>query len=224
MCGVLNPTWVPSHIHLTVLEKRFILVYQMMSSFFMACIVFATFLTYHATRLIGDRADGLCSLFDEICLIPNPEIQYQAFTNWVNYHEDTIRLCSRLNKAYKKTVGHVSLLVAVILALLGYQLMRDSSLKCLVYISGYFLLIFVSCHSGQLLEDQMMKVGRSVYFSKWYRSSQEIRAWIPFIILRSQQRMALDALPIGNCNNILLLTVIKTTYSYLALLQQMIER
>ncbi|XP_066248289.1 odorant receptor 67c-like [Euwallacea similis] len=224
MCGVLNPTWVPSQIHLTVLEKRFILVYQMMSSFFMACIVFTIFLTYHASLLIADRANGLCTLFDEMCLIPNPETQFQAFTNWVNYHEDTIRLCSRLNKVYKKTVGHITLLVAVTLAFLGYQLMRDSSLKCLVYISGYLLLIFVCCHSGQLLEDQMMKVGRAVYLSQWYHSSQEIREWIPFIILRSQQRIALDALPIGSANNILLLTVIKTTYSYLTLLQQTIER
>ncbi|XP_066253238.1 odorant receptor 67c-like [Euwallacea similis] len=223
-CGVLNPTWLPPQVHLTVLEKRLMLVYQMISSYLMTGLVFVTFLTFHACLLIGDRASDLCILFNKMCLISAQEVQLQAFIYWVNYHEDTIRLCFMLNKVYKKTIGHLTLLVGVILAFLGYQVIRDGSPKCLIYISGYTLLISICCYSGQLLEDKMMKVGRSVYLSKWYLIRQEIREWIPFIILRTQKSVALDALPLGSANNALLLAVAKTTYTYLALLQQTMER
>ncbi|XP_066150630.1 odorant receptor 22c-like [Euwallacea fornicatus] len=92
------------------------------------------------------------------------------------------------------------------------------------YILAYLSLISLMCFCGQKLEDQIMNIRHSVYLSKWYNCDMKVRKLLPLVLLRGQGKARLEALPIGNVNLMLLLTVLKTTYSYITLLQQTIYK
>ncbi|XP_066253224.1 uncharacterized protein [Euwallacea similis] len=242
VCGVLGPTWWPPNLEPTLVYKRLLLIYQMLALGYSSCTLFVAFMIYHCTEFIGDRAVHLSELFQKICSISSSQEQFQSFRNWLDYHEDILELCGKLNKLTKRSLGHVTLIVAATIGSLGYQVVKDRSPKCLPYILAYLSLISLMCLCGQKLEDQViaqilpgsingdsplkqiMNIRHSVYLSKWYNCDMKVRKLLPLVLLRGQRKAVLDALPIGNVNFMLLLTVLKTTYSYITLLQQTIYK
>lgn len=53
----------------------------------------------------------------------------------------------------------------------------------------------------------MLSIGDGLYFSDWQKYSLEIKKMIPFVLLRCQKPVTLDAVPVGKLNNALFLAV-----------------
>ncbi|VEN63784.1 unnamed protein product [Callosobruchus maculatus] len=80
--------------------------------------------------------------------------------------------------------------------------------------------MFMICHAGQKIRDESLSVADSIYFSDWYRGTIQQRKDIAFMMFRSQKPIFFDALPFGTLNYPLFVMIIKTSYSYLTLLNQ----
>lgn len=53
----------------------------------------------------------------------------------------------------------------------------------------------------------MLGISNSIYSSKWYELDIRVRQWIPLLLLRTQKRIGLDAVPVGYLNYALFMTV-----------------
>ncbi|KAL1506426.1 hypothetical protein ABEB36_005797 [Hypothenemus hampei] len=224
ICGVINPTWWPFKNPPTLLVKRFLLVYQILSAIVTCNTFFVSLLIHQASNVIGDKADHLGHKFKQLCLISNEDDQFENFKLWVENHENTIRLCKKLNYVYIRTVGHVTLIGAATIAMLGYQLIKEEDYKYVVDISMSLLLVIVICRSGEIMTDKMTNIGVAVWLSNWTECNPKLKRWIPFILLRCQTKIEFDALPIGKANHALLLIIVKTSYSYLTLLRKTMNK
>lgn len=88
---MLNPTWWPSQVKMTLLSKRLFLLYQVLSVCTISCFSVIVLLPYQVGEFIIARVDHLAILIGEICLIDDQEEQFQNFRMWIEYHIDTIK-------------------------------------------------------------------------------------------------------------------------------------
>nr|QNH68040.1 odorant receptor 14 [Apriona germarii] len=114
----------------------------------------------------------------------------------------------------------MSLICAIVFGTIGNQALKSKPLGALLYLLGYVVALFLPCHAGQRLLDETLSVSDAVYESKWYDCDVRTMKDILFIIARCQNPQYLDALPLGSFNYPLFLLIVKTSYSYLTLLQQ----
>lgn len=92
----------------------------------------------------------------------------------VKYHQDIIeysryklvytfyisinnRVSKELSDLVKATMGTLLLTGAVVIGSLGSQVIKASTPKAVTFILGYVLTIFVVCHAGQKLINQVLK-------------------------------------------------------------------
>ncbi|XP_030746991.1 uncharacterized protein LOC115875627 [Sitophilus oryzae] len=193
MCGMLSPTWWPNTIQATLPIKRFYLIYQILAtSWILPPTLTLCFIIYEAGGLIDVRIDHLKEVYDNIFETDNEEEQFKRFKLWVRYHQDIIGLCEHLNRISKRTIGHVLLIAAIVMGCIGNQLIKTLDIR------------------------------DTIYEGKWYMCDERVKSWMPFVLLRCQKPMSLDALPLGSANYPLFLLIIKTTYSYITLLNQVV--
>ncbi|KAJ8961301.1 hypothetical protein NQ318_008987, partial [Aromia moschata] len=63
-------------------------------------------------------------------------------------------------------------------------------------------------------------IGDAVYSSRWYQSDAKTMKTCLLIMMRTNRPATLDALPLGKMDYQLFLMILKTSYSYLTLLNQ----
>nr|QNH68044.1 odorant receptor 19 [Apriona germarii] len=109
---------------------------------------------------------------------------------------------------------------ALIFGCIGNLILKSKPLAGICYLMGYITALFLLCHGGQRITDETLSVADAVYNSRWYHGDAQIMRDMIIILARSQRPASLGALPLGAMNYSLFLMIIKTSYSYLTLLNQ----
>ncbi|CAH1963363.1 unnamed protein product [Acanthoscelides obtectus] len=106
----------------------------------------------------------------------------------------------QLNRLVQATVGHVSLVAALVFGCIGNQIFKSKPLGASVFLAGWVIAMFVICHAGQKIRDESLSVTDAIYFSDWHRGTVEQKKDIAFMMFRSQKAIFFDALPFGSLN------------------------
>ncbi|XP_066251429.1 odorant receptor 49b-like [Euwallacea similis] len=217
ICGLVIPVWLPSGLADSTMFKRCVLLYQVFT--LLVGIMFTAILSLQnqVCQFIEDKTKHLSVLFNKINAAGTSTLQYQQFSFCMEYHQYILKLCEQLNHTSKKTLGHVTLSTSLVMSFFLYHGMKGNY-PWFCYAGLFILNIGFMCHTGQRLEDAMSKVGDSLYLSSWYDCCIEIRKMIPFVVMRSQRSVGLQAVPIGILNYVLFAVVMKTTYTYMNLI------
>lgn len=166
-CGMVNPTWIPPGYDrngwrfwvLYVLQCTGIFVY-LPSNFVISNIpleavgVIVTrinHLKYHLKRCGSD----LGRLYH--CVKYHQDIIEYNKPNFINVYEinNQCRVSKELSDLVQATMGTLLLTGAVVIGSLGSQVIKASTPKAVTFILGYVTTIFMVCHAGQKLINQV---------------------------------------------------------------------
>nr|CAI5853064.1 unnamed protein product [Callosobruchus analis] len=106
------------------------------------------------------------------------------------YHSHIVQLSLDVNELHMNITGHMALVWAVSMGCIGNQLLSMST-----------------------------AIAGKLYCTPWYLGTIEEQKIIMFMIMRAQIPLALSAKPFGNYEYSLAITIVKTAYSYVTLLQ-----
>ncbi|ERL87046.1 hypothetical protein D910_04447 [Dendroctonus ponderosae] len=202
-CGMLLPTWFPASHAESKLAKRLLLIYQLLACWAIAPFTVIVSLVLQANEFIAYRIDHLKSLLRKVGSNENPDLQLHHFLAYVQYHHHIIR---QVGKTFSTWIYAPT----------------EKSLQSLTYQATYVISMCILCYAGQNMQDQMRSIGDALYSSTWYNCSLKVQKMIPLVLLRTQQPIGLDAVPLGVFNYMLMVMVLKTTYSYMSFLSRTI--
>ncbi|KAF7284539.1 hypothetical protein GWI33_021989 [Rhynchophorus ferrugineus] len=221
VCGTLSPAWWPNGDQIGFWAHTFLLTMQIVSGmiYLTSSFVLNT-IPLEGYGLIISMIHHLKEQIIEIMEIENENEQEKRIKKMISYHQYIIQLSEDLNAICKVTIGHVYLIAALVIGCLGNQLLHQSTPKALAFIIAYSVAMFYSCHAGQNISDESMSIGDAVYNSNWYEAKPKIRKYLVLMILRSQKPIKVDALPLGTADYPFYLMMLKTSYTYLTLLNE----
>ncbi|XP_050315963.1 odorant receptor 67c-like [Anthonomus grandis grandis] len=222
-CGMVNPTWLPikdvsgtSFIVCYLFQVIGIFVY--LPSAFAICII-----PWEAVEVIVARINHLKGIFKEAFESDDIEYSRKKLGYCISYHQDILTMSKELSELVRITIGSTFLTAAIVIGSLGSQLLRESTPKAISFVMGYISATFFVCHAGQRLIDESLNLANFVYDSRWYEVSPKLRKELVFVLTRCQKAMCLAASAyMGSAGYVLFCIMIKTSYSYLTLLNQMV--
>ncbi|XP_050513941.1 odorant receptor 47b-like [Diabrotica virgifera virgifera] len=126
---------------------------------------------------------------------------------------------SKLSYLAKRTISFVTLVSAFVIACSENQLLHGvKPLGALLFIAGWLAALLLLCHTGERLMNFTFSLREDICTSDWHLASPSVQKDVGFILLRCQQPLYLSALPLGAINYGLFVMMVKTSYSYLTLL------
>nr|CAH7739927.1 unnamed protein product [Callosobruchus chinensis] len=114
----------------------------------------------------------------------------------------------------------MSLVWAVCFGCIGNQILESKPLAALFYLGGYVMLLSLLVIPGQTLISQSEDLAKSIYCADWYLATVEEQKTMRLMLQMGQVPLKLSAKPFGYYQYSLFITIIKTAYSYMMLLQQ----
>ncbi|XP_019762286.1 odorant receptor 85b [Dendroctonus ponderosae] len=99
-------------------------------------------------------------------------------------------------------------------------MLKEYSIHPMLHLIGYAMAVFLVCQNGQKIRDQTYDIQDAVYKARWYDNITSTTKDSQLIMLRCQKPLCMDAIPFGIFNFSLLLVIIKTSYSYLTLINK----
>ncbi|KAL1517992.1 hypothetical protein ABEB36_001682 [Hypothenemus hampei] len=222
-CGMINPTWLPLEemkgtyfIMFYFLQAVGIFIY--LPSSFVICTV-----PWEAVGVIVARINHLKGIFKDVFRQDDEDRCIGQLQYCIQYHQDIIKTSQELSFLVRRTVKNLFLLIAMIIGSLGSQVLKSSTPKAVTFVLGYIMAMFFICHAGQRLIDESLDLTNQIYDSKWYDMKPKIKRDIAFVLARCQKPMTLTGPPSMIClGHVLFNTIIKTSYSYLTLLNEMV--
>ncbi|CAH1176464.1 unnamed protein product [Phaedon cochleariae] len=129
-------------------------------------------------------------------------------------------LAENLRDLARQSIGSVSLFSALVLGCTEYSIMRTKPIGGILFMIGWMAGLMIVCYAGERLMEEIVSVGAAISESQWYITDGETKKDIVFILLRSQKPIYLEAAPIGILNYALFVMILRTSYSYMTLLNQ----
>ncbi|CAH1131764.1 unnamed protein product [Ceutorhynchus assimilis] len=222
-CGMVNPTWMP------IKQQEgmaFILCYlfQVIGIFVYLPSAFCiTIIQFEAVEILVARLNHLKTLFREVFEAEDERVRWKQLQYCIRYHQDILNVCNELAGWFQATCGSVFYTAAVVIGALGSQVLKESTPKAISFIGGYVAASFLLCYAGQRLIDESLDVTDYVYDSRWYEMDAKTKRVLVFVLKRCQKPITLAAVPsMGSAGYILFFIMMKTSYSYLTLLNQMV--
>ncbi|XP_023309856.1 putative odorant receptor 92a [Anoplophora glabripennis] len=110
----------------------------------------------------------------------------------------------------------------MVVAVIGYQIISADNLmdklRYFLHLMGWIGMLFITCFYGQMILDESITIADAAYQSEWYNGPEHFKKMICLIIVRSQRPLLLRVASIGVVSLETFVSVIKTAYSYFALL------
>ncbi|XP_060520084.1 odorant receptor 85b-like [Cylas formicarius] len=166
------------------------------------------------------RLEHLRTDYLNVFKINSDEIKYTKLRLWIEHHQEILRVSAALSAATKLTIGHMSIIAGIIIGCLGTQALREGIPKSIIFIMGVLVGCFVVCHAGQSIVDETLGVSYTAYGVSWFKCDVKIQKAVLFIIMRTQKPVRLETIPFGAFDYALYLLIVKTSYTYLTVLNQ----
>nr|ALR72551.1 odorant receptor OR6 [Colaphellus bowringi] len=220
ICGTLAPIWLPfEDVSLTV-RNTILLVQYVLANYIITPSAVICFLPFETTELlichINFLKDKLLKVFgNEDGMIRNDKLRF-----CVAYHTHILGMADQLKYVVKFSVGHMSLVCALVFGCIGNQIFRAKPVGAVIFLLGYMVSLFLLCYAGQRIMNESLSIVDVIYNSKWYKGNTQIKKNVRFMMARCQIPVTLDAWPFGIFSFPLFMMIVKTSYSYLTLLRQ----
>ncbi|KAH1008286.1 hypothetical protein HUJ05_008853 [Dendroctonus ponderosae] len=220
VCRTLTPLWWPED-DIEPGLKTIIVICQLIS-----CISYVppsatlTYIIWEAGELIIAKIHHLKQLFESALDNDKLEIRRARLRFCIQYHQDIISTIEELNGAARKVCGQLSFVASIVFSCIGTQMLKEYSIHPMLHLIGYAMAVFLVCQNGQKIRDQTYDIQDAVYKARWYDNITSTTKDSQLIMLRCQKPLCMDAIPFGIFNFSLLLVIIKTSYSYLTLINK----
>ncbi|XP_074037648.1 putative odorant receptor 92a isoform X1 [Leptinotarsa decemlineata] len=219
VCGTLGPIWRPNGTP-TLPVLIVINIIQLLSAFgtfgSMICIIL---IIHNSTTLILSHVDHFEVLLHSICEENDTKMKFKKLRQCINYQQRILRMGSHLSYISMLNEGHAVISAAICIGCIGNQIMKEKSIRSFMLLMGYITGSFILCHAGQKMIDKTEYMQEIVYFSKWYTCDLKMMKDINFILARCKNPVYLR-FPFGYINYSLFVMIVKTSYSYVTLLNQ----
>nr|WJJ63301.1 odorant receptor 1 [Pachyrhinus yasumatsui] len=223
ICGTVTPLWWP-HQEISPLTKTCIIFCQVFSAvYYVPPSAILTFVAWEAAEVIIAKIHHLKELFQNAFSTKDKTLQRERLTFCIRYHQEVIRITENLNKAASRLCGQLSFVAAIILSCIGTQMLKAYSVGAMIHLMGYGVAVFLICQAGQKVRDETYDIQDAVYASNWYEVNPKLAKDTQLIMLRCQKPICLETVPFGFFNYNLLIIIIKTSYSYLTLINKTTE-
>nr|QNH68064.1 odorant receptor 40 [Apriona germarii] len=167
---------------------------------------------------VSVRIDHIKELFVDALNEGDSEEMKRKFGFAVRYHSDLLELGFYINKCFSSSMLCLILLGAAILGCASFGYMQAGSSTYLIVCACWFFGLAIICISGQHLTDESLSIGDVIYDTKWYEVGLSLRKDILFVMMRCQRPMILRAAGFGVMNYIMIVSVLRTSYSFVSLL------
>nr|UTN00972.1 odorant receptor [Semanotus bifasciatus] len=235
-CGMPTRIWVPFDARKPAVYYSIFLLHAnacLNICYGVLCITMTLVgLLIHISAQIKNLRQNLSEIFDEVpdagCESTELALKLEGKLKFcVKYHITIINYTNQVFAAFNlMLIVHVTL-TSLIFGVLGYQIATveifTEKLRYFMHLGGWIALLFLTCYYGQLILDESTTVANAAYQSKWYNGPTYLRKNICLIIMRSQKPLKLRAASIGVISLETFVSVIKTAYSYFALLLSISE-
>ncbi|CAH1991959.1 unnamed protein product [Acanthoscelides obtectus] len=180
----------------------------------------AVFMTHNSTILTLTHLEQFGRMFHKAFEAKREDEIRAKLYHCVRYHNHILRIGAHISQLTKGTLGHISLTSAICLGCIGNQILNERSIRAFMHLAGFAVGFFMVCFAGQKMIDETSSIREVVYFAKWYEAPPALIRDVKYIIARCEIPITLPALPLGVLGYPLYLMIVKTSYSYLTLLNQ----
>ncbi|XP_056638976.1 odorant receptor 4-like [Diorhabda sublineata] len=160
---------------------------------------------------------------DELVIALNEKdrvIRRQKFYKAIQYHQAVIEIGALLNKCFSPCMMvHISL-TGPFIGVIGYTFLTHIPLDSTALLIGWLISTYIVCYGGQRLMEASISVGNIMHRIHWYDLETDIQKDLILIIIRSRFPIYLTAGPFGPITYSTIVTILKTSYSYVTLLKQ----
>ncbi|XP_023017287.2 odorant receptor 4-like [Leptinotarsa decemlineata] len=222
ICGTISPIWLPVENVSTATRNLILLIQYILGNYMVIPPAIITFLVFETTELLICHIGFLKENILESLQCEKEELESNRLRFCITYHNHILRMANQLNYVVKFNVGHMSLICAMVFGCLGNQIFKTKPVGAAIFLFGYIVSLFLLCYAGQRITNESLSVAEVIYQSKWYEANTQMKKSILFSLARCQIPLTLDAWPLGNFCFPLFMMIVKTSYSYLMLLQQTI--
>ncbi|XP_045481738.1 uncharacterized protein LOC123685916 isoform X2 [Harmonia axyridis] len=215
VCGLMVPLWYPFKIPYANLILSIYLLF---------------FLPYLAAQTCGN----ILYVGSVVPILPKIE-HLKDFLKAIDFGDEqrsheTMKLCSRyysdileLVDQMNETVGFImspaqNVLVVVMVGLLEYQAVMDKNILAAFQLVIWLIIQFISCLSGQILENASLSITECVYDMKWYDMHPSLRNTFKILQGQAQQTMHFKIQPLITMNMEYFYKVMQSSYSFLMFL------
>ncbi|KAJ8938376.1 hypothetical protein NQ318_022874 [Aromia moschata] len=220
VCGLAMYTWLPFDIDYFP-AKQIYLSFQFFGIHHLFAVMgIAAWSAMETVYHVIIRIRHAKHLFLEAINEENYQRQREKFNLAVRYHESVLRLEDLLNETFGVFMFTHLAMTAPILGTGLFGLLHAGSISSLLLAIGWFFGVTVGCLSGQRLENESLSVATTIYNSPWYNCSKDLRRDIFVVLMRCRRPMYLKAASFGIMNHVMLLGILKGSYSYITLLAQ----
>ncbi|CAG9854621.1 unnamed protein product [Phyllotreta striolata] len=220
-CYTFVPIWLPFDI-----TNRFYVVMLFTTQFFLTMksvepAAMICYIVYQCTQLFLSHIEALKKHFNEIINAKDIEYRPDGIGYWIRYHNHLLKLGEEFRHLVKVTVGHVVLISALVFGCAETQLINGiKPFGALIFFLGWLAVVLLLCHAGETMMNSFLSVHDAVRDSDWYLCSLSVQKKVLLILLRSQKPICLEAVPLGAMNYSLCVMIIKTSYSYMTILNR----
>ncbi|XP_018567969.1 odorant receptor Or2-like [Anoplophora glabripennis] len=218
ICGLIGSIWLPIDLDSTPYKQMYY-IFQVYSSFVIyqtsSLISFSIMETVEHLIL---RLNHVKNVFLEALMEREHGVRREKFRRAVKYHVNIMRISKLVNTSFNMCMFVHVLLTGAILGCVGYRLLKSYSLGAICLFVGWIVSMIMVCISGQRLRDQSLSIGDAICRSNWLDLNKELQKDLVLVLLRCQKPIFLNAGPFGYMTYAMILTVLKTSYSYLTLL------
>ncbi|CAG9862687.1 unnamed protein product [Phyllotreta striolata] len=221
-CGTLTQIRLPIEGEISTLAINIIFLCQL-SLCIWACVETGNvfFLSHESSEFIICHITALKKHIIGIFNYEDEMSKREQLLHCIRYHKQIIEWGYDLNRLTKSTLGHMSLIAAIQVGMIGNQILHKYKMfGAAIYLAGYIMAIFLVSHAGQRLSDESISIAKAIFDSDWTKASTGMRKDLTFMLARSQIPLFISCLPLGNFNYALFVTMLKASYSYLTLLKQ----
>nr|APC94313.1 odorant receptor 19 [Pyrrhalta aenescens] len=220
VCGLPIPTWLPFRFDYFPV-KQIVYLYECYSAF----VVYQTagMLSYtmfasceHLILRLEHVKHQLVDALNEKDVV----IRRQKFNKAVQYHQAVIEMGTLLNKCFSPCMMvHISL-TGPFIGVVGYTFLTNIPLDSTALLVGWLVSTYIVCYGGQRLMEASISVGNIMNRIHWYDLETDLQRDLILIIIRSRRPIFLTAGPFGPITYSTVVTILKTSYSYVTLLNQ----
>nr|UTN00925.1 odorant receptor [Semanotus bifasciatus] len=220
VCGLFSYTWMPFDIDFFPAKQIYLFLqlfgthYIYMMAGMMAWVVVETI-----QHIIVRIRHAKC-LFIEAIQEKDSKKQREKFSRAVRYHNTVLGLENLLNGIFGIFMFSHLAMTAPILGTAMFAILHGGSGSSVFICLGWLLGLTMDCISGQRLKNESIEVATALYDAEWYNCNEDIKKDIWFVLMRCRKPMYLQAVSFGVMDHVVLLGVLKASYSYIALLSR----
>nr|QXE93263.1 odorant receptor 37 [Eucryptorrhynchus brandti] len=165
-------------------------------------------------------------VFDEVDESEHSDYQVQReFANLIKYHQAIFEYAEKVFGMFGFMIVVYVSVTSFPLAITGYQIINPTAnhqdrIRDTMLLIGWAMLLFLICFYAQQVIDESVKLGDSLYNSKWYKNGITMRMnkSLCIVLQRTQRPLKFKVRYLGMISLERFVLVMKTAYSVFTLL------